>query len=67
MLEARQIEKTKTDIATTDYFFVVQGNAFTDVEYLRQTTSGLIDLLHTFCGGQAHFLYAPWRQPNSNH
>lgn len=59
-LEVRQVEKTKTTLATTESFFIVQGNPATDAEYLKTATERLIALIKQFCGGNEKMLYAPW-------
>jgi DNA/RNA-binding domain of Phe-tRNA-synthetase-like protein len=58
-LEVRQHEKTKVTLDTTRCFYVIQGNAVTTPEYIRTTTSKLIDLTQTFCGGTARMIYTP--------
>jgi DNA/RNA-binding domain of Phe-tRNA-synthetase-like protein len=59
-LEVRQVEKTKVTLDTTECFYIVQGNANTPAEYLKQTSDELISLTKQFCGGQEEFLYTPW-------
>ena len=59
-LEVRQVEKTKVTLDTTECFYIVQGNANTPSDYIKQTTYELIALTKEFCGGQEEFLYKPW-------
>ncbi|HYH05737.1 MAG TPA: phenylalanine--tRNA ligase beta subunit-related protein [Thermoanaerobaculia bacterium] len=56
-LEVRQVEKTKVTTATKHCFFIVQGNAGTDAEYLASSAQKLIALLRQFCGGTIRMLY----------
>lgn len=50
-LEVRQVNKTAATPATTDAFFIVQGNAATSDEYVRHTARLLIDELTRHLGG----------------
>jgi DNA/RNA-binding domain of Phe-tRNA-synthetase-like protein len=59
-LEVRQVEKTKVTLETTECFFIVQGNAATDTEYIKNTVKELIEMTKKFCGGRERVLYAPW-------
>jgi DNA/RNA-binding domain of Phe-tRNA-synthetase-like protein len=59
-LEVRQVEKTKVTERTTECFFIVQGNAATDYDYLKLAADELINLIKRFCGGHERILYAPW-------
>lgn len=52
-LEIRQVEKTLVGEATTDVFYIVQGNAATSQEYLEEGAQKLIDLTTKYCGGSA--------------
>lgn len=56
-LEARQVEKTKVTLDTTNCFFIVQGNPATTKEYVNQATHRLVSLVKQFCGGSEHMLY----------
>ena len=59
-LETRQVEKTKVTVKTKDCFYVVQGNASTDIDYIKKAADDLIAVTKKFCGGEEKFLYAPW-------
>lgn len=58
-LEVRQVEKTKVTHNTTECFYIIQGNAATGAEYVREVVEELLTLTRRFCGGQARMLYAP--------
>lgn len=51
-LEHRQCERTKVTNATTDCFYILQGNARTPRELIEATLAGLLDLTQRFCGGR---------------
>ncbi|HEX2950109.1 MAG TPA: phenylalanine--tRNA ligase beta subunit-related protein [Armatimonadota bacterium] len=55
-LEVRQVEKSKVTVATTDCFYIVQGNSATDRTYLQTATEQLISLTKKYCGGEEEFL-----------
>ena len=59
-MEVRQVEKTKVTPETTECFYIVQGNASTDDDYLKAATEELLALTRRFCGGEARMLYASW-------
>jgi DNA/RNA-binding domain of Phe-tRNA-synthetase-like protein len=59
-LEVRQVEKTKVTAVTQECFYIVQGNAASDVNYIRAATEELIALTKRFCGGEVRFLFTPW-------
>ena len=59
-LEVRQVEKTKTTMDTRESFFIIQGNAATDEQYIAEATNQLISLVKRFCGGEERMLYASW-------
>jgi DNA/RNA-binding domain of Phe-tRNA-synthetase-like protein len=65
-LEVRQVEKTKITLETTEAFYIVQGNAATDDQYLRSATESLVELTKRFCGGSERILYAPWQRALSS-
>lgn len=50
-LEHRQCERTKVTAATTDCFYILQGNAATSRELIEATLDQLVELTHRFCGG----------------
>lgn len=50
-LEIRQVEKTKVDDSATDLFYIVQGNAATDMDLLRTTAQRVVDVTVRYCGG----------------
>jgi len=51
-LEHRQCERTKVTAATTDCFYILQGNANTSRELIESTLARLVDLMHRHCGGR---------------
>lgn len=51
-LEHRQCERTKVTAATTDCFYILQGNAATSRELIEATLEQLVELTHRFCGGR---------------
>ena len=55
-LEVRQCDKTKITLDTTAGFFIVQGNARTEEDYLRATANELLALIQQFCGGEGRTL-----------
>lgn len=61
-LEVRQVEKTKVTLDTKGCFYIVQGNANTDSNYIKNVTEELISLTKHFCGGQEQMLYTPWME-----
>jgi len=50
-LEHKQVEKTKVTKETCSCFFIIQGNAETSIEVLKQSTKRLTGLLCEHCGG----------------
>jgi DNA/RNA-binding domain of Phe-tRNA-synthetase-like protein len=56
-LETRQVEKTKVTLDTQNCFYIVQGNPATPADYVRKTSTELIELTQRFCGGTPHILY----------
>ncbi len=59
-MEVRQVEKSKVDPGTTECFHIVQGNAATSAQKLKEATEEWIALTQRFCGGEARMLHAPW-------
>lgn len=51
-LEHRQCERTKVTSATTDCFYILQGNVRTSRELIEATLARLVDLTQRFCGGR---------------
>jgi DNA/RNA-binding domain of Phe-tRNA-synthetase-like protein len=51
-LEHRQCERTKVTMATTECFYILQGNAATSREMIEATLEQLVELTHRFCGGR---------------
>lgn len=51
-LEHRQCERTKVTAATTECFYILQGNAATSREMIETTLGQLVELTHRFCGGR---------------
>lgn len=56
-LEVRQVEKTKVTTATSECFYIVQGNAATTPEYIQAAVDELVELTRRFCGGEGRILY----------
>lgn len=56
-LETRQVEKTKITDATTEAFYIVQGNLNTKESYIKRAAFEVIDLTKRFCGGEEDILY----------
>lgn len=57
MLDSRQVEKSKVTEATTDAFYIIQGNSATSPEYLTAGAKSLIELTQKYCFGEAVILY----------
>lgn len=55
-MEVRQCERTKVEPATTECFFIIQGNPAVSPEALRAAGRDLVSLTTRFCGGQARWL-----------
>ena len=55
-LEIRQVLKTLVTEETTNIFYIVQGNAATSDEYLREGAQQIIDLTTKFCGGRGRIV-----------
>lgn len=53
-LEVRQVNKTATTAATSDAFFIVQGNAATSEEYVNAAAYALATEVTRYCGGVSH-------------
>ena len=51
-LEIRQVLKTLVTEDTTNVFYIVQGNAATTDEYLRDGAQQIIDITTKSCGGK---------------
>lgn len=51
-LEHRQCERTKVTTATTDCFYILQGNVDTSRELIESTLARLVALTKQFCGGR---------------
>jgi DNA/RNA-binding domain of Phe-tRNA-synthetase-like protein len=58
-MEVRQVEKTKVTEETTACFYIVQGNATTSADYIREGVDRVVDLTRRFCGGQPTILHLP--------
>lgn len=57
-LEARQCDKSKVVIDTRDCFFIIQGNAATEVGYISSAADELIDRITSYCGGEAEIVWS---------
>lgn len=55
-LEIRQVQKTLVTEATTNIFYIVQGNEATSDEYLRRGAQLIIDLTKRYCGGMGEIV-----------
>lgn len=55
-LEVLQVEPTKVTVETTDVFLIIEGNANTSVEYIKQTAEEVCRLINKYCGGTSSFL-----------
>ena len=55
-LEIRQVLKTLVTEETKNIFYIVQGNAATSEEYLREGAQQIIDLTTKFCGGRGRIV-----------
>lgn len=56
-LEVNQNPKTIVNGDTTNIFATVEGNEATSAEYIMEVTSEIIDLITTYCGGNAKIIY----------
>ena len=56
-LEVNQNPKTIVNEDTTNIFATVEGNEATSAEYIMEVTSEIIDLITTYCGGNAKIIY----------
>jgi DNA/RNA-binding domain of Phe-tRNA-synthetase-like protein len=52
----RQVLKTLVTEETKNIFYIVQGNAATSEEYLREGAQQIIDLTTKFCGGRGRIV-----------
>lgn len=55
-LEVLQVEPTKITPATNDIFLIIEGNANTAAEYVKQVADEVCELIVKFCGGKVLFL-----------
>lgn len=56
-LEVSQNPKTIVDENTNNIFITIQGNEATSAEYLMEVASEIIDLINTYCNGDAQIIY----------
>jgi DNA/RNA-binding domain of Phe-tRNA-synthetase-like protein len=56
-METRQAAATKPELATSDCFFMVQGNRGVTADYVREAASELVAMTTYFCGGHARTVY----------
>lgn len=56
-LEVRQVNKTATTKETTRAFFIVQGNASTDDEYVARGAQALLDEIVRHTGGTGRIVF----------
>ncbi|MBL7142331.1 MAG: tRNA ligase [Candidatus Pacebacteria bacterium] len=55
-LEVLQVEPTKVTSESNDVFMIIEGNANTDVEYVRSAAKEVCELTTKHCGGSYSFL-----------
>jgi len=55
-LEVLQVEPTKVTAESKDIFMIIEGNANTDEEYVRNTAKEVCNLITKYCGGLYSFL-----------
>ncbi len=55
-LEVLQVEPTKVTTETKDVFVIIEGNANTNVESVKETAEEVCKLITKFCGGTSSFL-----------
>ena len=56
-LEIEQNPNTTVTEETKNIFIIIEGNENTSAEYLIEVASEIIDLVTTYCGGQAKIIY----------
>ena len=56
-LEVNQNPKTIVNEDTTNIFVTIEGNEATSAEYIMEVASEIIDLITTYCGGNAKIIY----------
>ena len=56
-LEIEQNPYTTVTEETKNIFIIIEGNENTSAEYLIEVASEIIDLVTTYCGGQAKIIY----------
>ncbi|MBK36840.1 MAG: tRNA ligase [Gemmatimonadetes bacterium] len=56
-MEVRQAEKTKVRLDSTSCVYMVQGNANTSVDFVRQTADRLVEMTKEYCGGKERMLW----------
>ena len=59
-MEVKQVEKTKVTEATTDCLYIIQGNANTTNEQIKEAIDMLSDLTTKYCGGNTEIIYQTW-------
>lgn len=57
-LECRQAERSKLTVASRDCFYMVQGNANTDQQYIMDAVDKLVELTKMYCGGRERMLWS---------
>ncbi len=55
-LEVLQVEPTKVTSDSKDIFMIIEGNANTNTEYIRNTAKEVCELIIKYCGGSYSFL-----------
>ena len=56
-LEVNQNPKAIVSEDTTDIFVTIEGNEATSAEYIMEVASEIIDLITTYCSGNAKIIY----------
>ena len=56
-LEVNQNPKTIVSEYTTNIFITIEGNEATSAEYIMEVASEIIDLITSYCGGNAKIIY----------
>ncbi len=55
-LEVLQVEPTKVVAESKDVFLIIEGNANTSDEYVKQTAEEVCQTITKYCGGSYIFL-----------
>lgn len=55
-LEVLQVEPTKVVVGSKDIFLIIEGNANTSGEYVKQAAEEVCQIITKYCGGSFNFL-----------